>query len=129
MSAQNDFLAQRVERANFTVIGPNNTQNLTSGVVLPAGAWVTGVTINPSGAQTSASNATQSFSMGATNVTLISSAILSAQVSQTVPKVQTLSVAGGMYIPSSAEVIMSVASLNSTYTITPQVYIGYVQLT
>jgi hypothetical protein len=134
MATINEFLEGRIAKANFTVSESAAAQALTSGVFLPAGALVTGVTFIATGAPTVA-NASNHIGIMAYNTALSSSVqvistalIKNVASAQTVPTIMTLVSTAGMYIPVAGEVGLSVSASSGTNAITwnPTVYIGYV---
>jgi hypothetical protein len=132
--AANEFLEGPLARAEFTVLASTATQALTSGVYLPAGALVTGVTFMNTGAVTIA-NASGSIDLRVANtqlsssVALVSTGMIKNIASvQTIPTVLTLSYSGGVRLPQSGELVLSVQATSGTavHTWAPSVFVGYV---
>lgn len=133
MAIQNEFLQGRVAKADFTILASNATQSLPSGVWVPGGAIVTGVTFINTAAQTVA-DASGSVDLRVANTALSSSIALISTIeiknlgAQTVPYVASLVSAAGMYVAVPGEVVLSVQATSGTavHTKTPSVLIGYV---
>ena len=132
--AANEFLEGAIARAEFTVLASAATQALTSGVYLPAGALVTGVTFMNTGAVT-IGNASGSIDLRVANtqlsssVSLVSTGMIKNIASiQTIPTVLTLAYSGGVRLPQSGELVLSVQATSGTavHTWSPSVFVGYV---
>jgi hypothetical protein len=132
--AINEFLEQRVARAEYTVLASAATQSLPSGVFLPAGAIVTGVTFINTGAPTIA-NASGSIDLRVANTqlsgsqALVSTAMIKNVASaQTIPTIMVLSYSGGVVLSNAGELILSVQATSGTnaHTWKPSVFVGYV---
>jgi hypothetical protein len=130
----NEFLANRIVKANFTVLASAATQAIPSGVYIPKGALVTGVTILDTDAFGSVhSNDSASIDLriagGGSSVALMSTALIKNIGAQTVPYVASLVSAVGMYVPQSGELVLSVQASSGTLnrTWSPTVYVGYVK--
>ena len=130
----NEFLEGQVVRAEYAVLASNATQALTSGVFLPKGALVTGVTFINTGAPTIA-NASGSIDLRVANTQLSSSISLvstgmikNIASAQTIPTVLTLGAVGGVYLPQGGELVLSVQATSGTnaHTWAPSVFVGYV---
>ena len=132
MANRNEYFNDRVAKANFAISSYSTTGNLTSGVYLPAGALVTGVTVfaTASGdANHTADSATAVLAICNTALSStqsIASAFTLKQFSQTVAYVPTLSVASGFYVPVSGELIMILGSATTAHSMAPDVYVGYI---
>jgi hypothetical protein len=135
MALKNEFLEARVAKIPFSSIAESAAaQALTSGVYLPAGALVTGITVMCSDAPTVA-NASNHIGImvyntqNSSSVQLASTALIKNVASaQTVPTILTLVSTAGMYVPVSGELGMSVSASSGTNAITwsPIVYVGYI---
>lgn len=126
----NEFLVQRVVSANFPVLASNATQGLTSGVIIPKGALVTGVTMVNTGAITIA-NASGSIDLRVGTNALISTVMIKAAASaQTIPYVATLVSSAGTYLPAGGELQLSVQATSGTavHTYAPDIYVGYLHM-
>jgi hypothetical protein len=123
----NEFFAGRVVRADFTILASTATQALPSGVYIPAGALVTGVTFMDKNANTIA-NASGTVDLRIGSVAMISTKMIKDLGAQTVAVAASLVSAGGMYVPITGEVKLSVQATSGTavHTISPSVFIGYV---
>lgn len=137
MALKNEFLEGRVARADYTVLASNATQALTSGVFMPAGALVTGVTFLDTDAVTIA-NASGTVDLRVANTQLSSSVALisTARISvacpaQTIPYIASLVSTAGMYVPVSGELVLSVQATSGTavHTWSPSVFVGYIMPT
>jgi len=132
-SIKNEFLEARVAKANFTIASSAATQALPSGVFVPGGAIVTGITYLATGVM-DVSVASQSINLYVANtansssIALASSVVMSALGAQTVPYVASLLTAAGMYVAVPGELVMSVqaASGGSVVTYSPGVFVGYI---
>lgn len=130
---KNEFLLPRIAKADFTILSSAATQSLPSGVWIPGGALVTGVTFLETGAMTIA-NASQTIDLRVANTALSSSiALISTEHckdlgAQTVPYVASLVTAAGMYVAVPGELVISVqaAAGNSVMTYSPSVFVGYI---
>jgi hypothetical protein len=133
MALRNEFLQGRVAKADFTILASAATQSLPSGVFLPGGALVTGVTFLNTGAQTIA-DASGSVDLRVANTALSSSIALISTVrisdlgAQTVPYVASLVSAVGMYVAVPGELVLSVQATSGTavHTKAPSVFVGYI---
>lgn len=134
--AQNEFLQARVVKADFTCLASAATQALPSGVYIPAGALVTGVTYLDVDAVTAGANASDTLDLRVVNTALSSSIQLVSTVNmsdcavQTVPYVASLVSAVGMYIPVAGELKLHLQATSGTavHTYSPSVFVGYVQM-
>lgn len=135
-SRKNEFLEARVAVANFSAASTMSAaQSLPSGVWIPGGALVTGVTYIYTGARTVAGNsATAQVNVHNTalssSIALVSSLNLSNFPAQTKPYVASLVSAVGMYVAVPGELVMTIgadAAGNSVGTnAAPSVYVGYI---
>lgn len=132
MALKNEFLNGRVAKVDFSVLASAATQNLTSGVFIPSGALITGITFMNSGVPTIA-NASGSIDLrlagGGSSVALVSTAMIKNVASaQTIPTPMTLVSSAGMYVPQDAELVLSVQATSGTavHTWAPTVYVGYI---
>jgi hypothetical protein len=130
--SNNEFFAGRVAKANFTVLASAATQSLPSGIYIPAGALVTGVTILGTGAFGSVhSNDSATIDLrlagGGSSVQLISTQVISNLVAQTIAYRPALVSTAGMYVPQTAELVLSVQASSGTNarTFNPTVFVGY----
>jgi hypothetical protein len=131
---KNEFLLNRIAVANFPVLASAAAQTIPSGVFIPGGALVTGVTFRQTAAPTIA-NAANTINLLVVNtalsssISLISAVALSAHATHlTRPYAATLSAAVGSYIPVSGELKLNVEGSNGTavWTYAPDIYVGYV---
>ena len=131
---KNEFLEVRVVKADLGVIASSAaTQALPSGLFIPGGAIVTGVTYMATGVM-DVSVASQSINLYVANtalsssVALVSSIAMSGLGAQTIPYKASLLSAAGMYVAVPGELVMSVqaASGGSVVTYSPTIYVGYV---
>jgi hypothetical protein len=131
---KNEFLLNRIAVANFPVLASAAAQTIPSGVFIPGGVVVTGVTFRQTAAPTIA-NAANTIDLAVVNtalsssMSLISAVALSAHATHlTRPYVATLSAAVGSYIPVSGELKLNVEGSNGTavWTYAPDIYVGYV---
>jgi hypothetical protein len=126
----NEFLTPRVVKAEFTVLASAATQAVPSGVYLPKGAMVTGVTIFDADALGSVhSNDSASFDLRAGALALISTSCVSDMAAQTIVYRGALVSSGGMYVPADGQLVLSVQESSGTLarTWSPTMYIGYVK--
>jgi hypothetical protein len=132
----NEFLTPRVVKADFTILSSAATQSLPSGVFLPKGALVTGVTMMDFDALGSVhSNDSATIDLRVMNaglsssVQLISTKVISVLAAQTIPYICALMTTGGMYVPQSGELVLSVQASSGTgpRTFSPTVYVGYLK--
>jgi hypothetical protein len=133
---KNEFLEARVVKADFSAAATMSAaQSCPSGVFIPGGAIVTGVTYIYTTARTVAGNsATASVFVANTalssSIGLVSSINLSVFPAQTIPYVASLVSAAGMYVPVSGELILTIgadAAGNSVGTsVAPSVFVGYI---
>jgi hypothetical protein len=125
----NEFLVPRIVKADFTVLASAATQALPSGVFLPKGALITGITFMDVDAQTIA-DASGSIDLRVGSVALIvTEMIKNAAATQTRPYIASLVSTAGMYVPASGELVLSVqaTSGSAVHTWSPTVYVGYVK--
>jgi hypothetical protein len=131
---KNEFLLNRIAVANFPVLASAAAQTIPSGVWIPGGAVVTGVTFRQTTTPTIA-NAANTVDLVIVNTALASSmsqisavALSDCAPASTVPYVATLSAAVGSYIPVAGELKLHVEGSNGTnaWTFAPNVYVGYV---
>jgi hypothetical protein len=133
---KNEFLEGRVAKADFTAAATMSAaQSCPSGVWIPGGAIVTGVTYIYTNARTVAGNsATASVFVANTalssSIGLVSSLNLSALPAQTIPYAASLVSAVGMYVAVPGELVFTIGADgagNSVGTsVVPSVYVGYV---
>jgi hypothetical protein len=133
---KNEFLEPRVARADFTAAATMSAaQSCPSGVWIPGGALVTGVTYLYTNARTVVGNsATASVFVANTalssSIGLVSSLNLSNLPAQTVPYVASLVSAVGMYVAVPGELVLTIgadAAGNSVGTsVGPRVLVGYI---
>jgi hypothetical protein len=135
----NEFLVNRIVKAEFTVLASTGGQTLSGGAYVPAGAIVTGVTyIQTSGTQGSAQTAdSATLHLGIGAITVNSTAVMSnlgGTAGVPIPATTALLTAGGVYISANdtiynGQVMMTVgvSNNNSNRTYTPSVYVGYVK--
>ena len=131
-NVNNEFLVGRVAKADYTILASAATQSLPSGVYIPKGALVTGVTFLDTDAMTIA-NASGTVDLrvagGGSSVALISTVNISDMGAQTVPYVASLVSAVGMHVPVDGELVLSVQATSGTavHTYSPSVYVGYIK--
>jgi hypothetical protein len=133
--AVNEFFEPRVARAEFTVLASADTQALPSGVYLPQGALVTGITLLAKNALGSVhTNDSASVDLRVANTQLSLSQQLCSTKSVgyfgtvSVAVVWPTTSAGGIYLKSGGELILSVQGSSGTLarTWSPTIYVGYV---
>jgi hypothetical protein len=133
-SIKNEFLRARVAKVDLGAIASSAaTQAIPSGVFIPGGALVTGVTYMATGVM-DVSVASQSINLYVANtalsssIALVSSIAMSGLGAQTVPYKASLLTAAGMYVAVPGELVMSVqaASGGSVVTYSPSIYVGYI---
>jgi len=130
----NEFLVPRVVKADFTILSSAATQAIPSGVFLPKGALVTGITLIDADALGSVhSNDSASIDLrvagGGSSVALISTYAISAFAAQTIAYRPSLVSTAGMYVPQTGELVLSVQASSGTAarTFSPTIYVGYVK--
>ena len=133
---KNEFLEPRVAVADFTAAATMSAaQSCPSGVWIPGGAIVTGVTYLYTTARTVVGNsATARLNVHNTalssSIALVSSLNLSALPALTVPYVASLVSAAGMYVAVPGELVWTIgadAAGNSVGTsVVPSVLVGYI---
>ena len=131
---KNEFLLNRIAVANFPVLASAAAQTIPSGVIIPAGAVVTGVTFRQTAAPTIAGcdntiNLLVVNTQLSSSMSLISAVALSAHATHVSrPYAASVSAAVGTYIPVSGELKLNVEGSNGTdvWTYAPNVYVGYV---
>jgi hypothetical protein len=135
MALRNELLQERIAKADFTVLSSAATQALTSGVFIPGNAIVTGVTIMDLDALGSVhSNDSATVDLRIANTQLSSSIQINSVKSLgmfnvvSIPYVWPLTSTGGVYIPVSGELVLSVQASSGTAarTWSPQVFVGYI---
>lgn len=130
---KNEFLRNRIVKADIAIASSAATQAIPSGIFIPGGALVTGITYMATGAM-DVSVASQSINLYAANtqlsssIALVSSVVMSDLGARTIPYVASLLTAAGMYVAVPGELVMSVqaASGGSVVTYSPSIYVGYV---
>jgi hypothetical protein len=129
----NEFLQARIAKADFTILASAATQSLPSGVFIPKGAMVTGVTamdFDALGSVHSNDSATIDLRLmgGGSSVQLVSTKVISVIAAQTKPYILAMMTTGGMYVPQNAELVLSVqeSSGTSPRTFSPTIYVGYI---
>ena len=130
---KNEFLEVRVQKANITIASSAATQAIPTGIFIPGGALVTGVTYMATGVM-DVSVASQTINLYAANTALSSSMALVSSIAmsdlgaRTIPYKASLVSSAGMYVAVPGEIVMSVqaASGGSVVTYSPDVYVGYV---
>jgi len=133
---KNEFLEARIAKANFTMASTMSAaQSSPSGVFIPGGAIVTGITYMFTGARTLAGNSATAEvrvinTELASSMALVSTLNLSAFPAQTIPYKASLLSAAGMYVAVPGELVLTVgadAAGNSVGTsIYPTAFVGYV---
>jgi len=130
---KNEFLEVRVQKANITIASSAATQAIPTGIFIPGGALVTGVTYMATGVM-DVSVASQTINLYAANTALSSSMALVSSIAmsdlgaRTIPYKASLVSSAGMYVAVPGEIVMSVqaASGGSVVTYSPDIYVGYV---
>jgi hypothetical protein len=132
----NEFLEGRIAVGNFTVVSNAATTALPSGVYIPAGAVVTGVTIHDkdAGMYSNMSQDAATIDLRVRNVALSSSMQLCSvkavsifsQNTAYAPVAWPLTSTAGVYVPVKGELVISCAIASTGRTWSPQVYVGYV---
>ena len=130
----NEFLTPRVVKADFTILSSAAVQAIPSGVFLPKGAVVTGITVidvDALGSVHSNDSATVDLRVagGGSSVALMSTVVISNFAAQTIAYRPSLVSTGGMYVPQSGELVLSVQASSGTAarTFSPTFYVGYVK--
>lgn len=130
----NEFMGARVVQADFTILSSAATQAIPSGVFIPKGAMVTGVTIidfDALGSVHSNDSATIDLRLagGGSSVQLVSTKLINAVAAQTIPYAMAMMTTGGMYVPQTAELVLSVQASSGTAarTFSPTIYVGYIK--
>jgi hypothetical protein len=123
----NAFLEGRVVSAAFSNSVTSASASLTSGVYIPTGALVTGVTYMQTGTNAT-HNSMGSFSLSVGAISLISAQAQSAVPAQTIASRPLLVSSAGMYLSTGGELNMGIGSnlTASTGSIAMNVYVGYV---
>jgi hypothetical protein len=130
----NQFYTPRIVKADFTILASAATQSIPSGVFLPKGALVTGVTamdFDALGSVHSNDSATIDLRLagGGSSVQLISTKVISVMAAQTIPYVLAMVSTGGMYVPQDAQLVLSVQASSGTLarTFSPTIFVGYLK--
>ena len=131
----NEFLEPRVAKADFTVLASAATHAWPSGVYIPAGAVVTGVTLIDNDALGSVhANDQASVDLRIANSHLSASQILCSTKSVgffgtvSIANIWPLTSTAGVYVSSGGEIVLSVQESSGTLarTWSPTIYVGYV---
>jgi hypothetical protein len=126
-NTNNAFLEPRVAVASFSITASSVAQSLTSGVYIPKGALVTGITLMCTGANSTA-NMDQLYQVCAGAVSIASAKSVKVIPAVTVASALALSTTAGMYMTTAGELNMQVGSWEGTsvgYAV-PSVFVGYV---
>ena len=125
--ANNPFLEGRVASALFTNSLTAVSTALTSGVYIPTGALVTGVTYFGTDV-VGTNNSMGSFTLSVGTVPIISAQAQSAIPAQTIASRPLLVSTAGMYIATAGELKLGVGShlTAATGSMAQNVYVGYV---
>lgn len=124
-SGVNENLIQKTAAFKNVTIG-NIAATHSSGVIIPAGAIITGAKLMANAAVTTTdASATIQLRVGTNSI--ISTTKLNAAVgAQTIPITLTLNQAGGVYVPASGELNMIVsASSVSSCSAVVDIYVDY----
>jgi len=133
----NEFLVNRVVKADFVLSKTEAASTYHGGVYIPHGAIVTGVTYcQTSGTIGSANTAiSATLHVGVGEVTLVSTGVISAlgeTAGLPVGVSTALLTAGGVYVTTetvyNGEIMLTqgVSNNNSNLTFSPSVFVGYV---
>lgn len=126
----NEFLNNRVVAVNIPY--PANTASTwaPTGVFIPTGAVVNGITMVHTGSPTVA-NAANTFALYVgTDIALMAvTAISDLNAAQTIPFRAALATTAGMYISKGGELYMKQGVSNGTnaWTYSPDVFVGFVK--
>ncbi|MBE3085294.1 MAG: hypothetical protein IMZ64_03630 [Bacteroidetes bacterium] len=129
----NEFLQARVAKADFTILASAATQSIPSGVYIPKGAYITGVTImdvDALGSVHSNDSATIDLRLagGGSSVQVLSTKVISVMADASKPYVAVMLSTNGVYVPQNAELVLSVQASSGTLarTFSPTMYVGYI---
>lgn len=130
----NEFLNGRVVSADFTILASAATQSIPSGIFIPKGAFVTGVTaidFDALGSVHSVDSATIDLRLagGGSSIQLISTKVISVMAAVSTPYVLGMVSTNGMYVPQNAELVLSVQASSGTLnrTFSPTIFVGYIK--
>lgn len=120
------FNIKRTAKASFTLVNGSAASTVSSGVVIPSGAIITGVRmVAPSAVTVTGASGTVQLAAGATNICATSN--VSALGAVTVPTVKALATTAGNYLTVDSELRMVCgASGTSAATATYDVYVDYI---
>lgn len=122
---QNEFNVKRTAKASFTLVNGSAASTLTSGVIVPKGAIITGVRmVAPSAVTLTDASGTVQLAAGAVNI--VATSKVSDLGAQTVPSVNALATTAGNYLTIDSELkLVCGASSNSAATAAYDVYVDY----
>lgn len=128
MSIKNEFMANRTAKATFALVGNlSAASTLTSGVIIPKGAIVTGIrTVVPSAVTVTGASGTLQIAVGGVNIA--ATANVSAIGAVTVPGIKALATTAGNYLTADSEIkIIEGASNNAAATVGAyDIYVDYI---
>ena len=123
--AVNEFLVNRVAVLDNVVIG-NAATTWSQGVIIPAGAIITGIKAVSPGAQTNLTDASATIRLRVGTDPICSAITIKQLSAQTIPAALTMNNAGGVYVPNTGELNLIVqASSNSSYNGTVKFFVEY----
>jgi len=128
----NEFLAGRVAIDSFTMSSGGAAQTFKNGCQLPGGILITGVTYMDADARTVAGDAT--YQPAIINTVLsstqyfVSTENISDFPAQTIVSAPALLTAGGVYIAQAGELGMVYGASTSPITVSPTVFVGYIDI-
>jgi len=117
------FDIQRTAYARITI--PNAATTVSTGVIIPSGAIVTGIRMNaPSAVTLTGASATVQLMVG--DISIVATSNVSALGAQTVPSVKALATTAGNALTVDSELkLIAQASSNSAATAVYDVYVDY----
>jgi hypothetical protein len=124
---KNQFMEARVAKVNFTYTNQSVSTCMTSGVYIPTGALVTGMTMLCTASNLTAA-LSQTYSICAGTIPLMSATTVSNFPAVSVATRPTLATVAGNFINTAGEVKMYINSWSgeSAGHFAPDIYIGYI---
>lgn len=121
--AKTIFDIKRTAYAQITI--PNAATTVSTGVIIPSGAIVTGIRMNaPSAITVTGASASVQLMVG--NISIVATSAISALGAQTVPSVKALATTAGNALVADSEIkLIAQASSNSAATAVYDVYVDY----
>lgn len=122
--ASNQFLVQRTANARFTIPNASATSNITSDVIIPAGAIITGMRVVAHDAVTlTGASATVVPRVGTVNIAATQN--VSALPAVSTPAISAIATTAGIYSQGGVLNLQCQASSNSAATATYDFYVDY----